>query len=70
MVRTLYIVGALKETLYVEPFPGGPCAPIACTWADGMVGALAVFYEQDKAEAYADGRYNVLTVEAEVPERN
>lgn len=69
MMRTMYIVGALKESLIIEIHPDGPGYPIACTWAYGMIGAFPAFYDLEAAQAYAGDKYEILEFTVNVPER-
>ena len=61
---SLYLVMSLKKeheaVLEVGPDRRQITVPVKIEWADGMVGALPVFDNQKDAEAYANGRYQVL----------
>ena len=51
--RTVYVVGTIVQSHPVSTPYGDQKLPL--TWADGMVGVLAVFEDKEKAESYAEG---------------
>lgn len=53
----VWMVLAVKEGIEVIAF--GTHHPLNLLWAEGMVGVVPVFADEDSARKYAEGRYIV-----------
>lgn len=58
--RLYYVVGALKfeHPINVKDL-GGKDIHLPLAWADGMIGALPVFDDYEKAKEYAGDKYKL-----------
>ena len=59
-MRTVYGVKYMKEKVEIEVM--GTKADLTLSWADGMIGAIAVFDSRDKALKYAEDEKYIFEV--------
>lgn len=66
----MWLVLALERTITMESAYGPQDwnREMDLSWADGMVGALPVFEDEEAARSYAAGRYQVVRMEPGKPE--
>lgn len=55
-----FVVKALNKTVEVTWM--GRAAELPLSYADGMIGCLPVFETKEKAEAFADGAYEIVEI--------
>jgi len=70
-MRTIYVVGYLKEQLSVSAKDGARKLIIEapCTWAKGMCGAFPAFWDRKDAERYQKAvgkRYPIIDFEVDI----
>jgi hypothetical protein len=68
MTRKVYMVGQLKQSVQVADLERRERFVLPCTWADGMIGAFAVFGTREAAEKYQNKQLGYPIVEFEVDE--
>jgi len=72
-VKTIYVVGYLKENLAVAAKDGARkiIVEAPCTWANGMCGAFPAFWNRKDAERYQKAvgkRYPITAFELDISE--
>ena len=58
----LYCVLLVQKEQMAEMAAFGIKQRLKLSWADGMIGVIPVFEDKEKAERYADGKCEIMTV--------
>lgn len=71
MIKTVFMVGQLKEHVQVLDVGRKERYEMPCCWAEGMIGAFAAFGTREAAEKYLDGSaYPIIEYDVDEPLRH